>query len=447
MRNTLSVLADLKSSKVKTREEALKSIREIFAKDTVVANWHLENGREEQKNWLSVFQAIFATVAVEYDDYLKAIRDKKAGDATSRRLGYAAATVRWLTERTIPYISRNVMQSVVNHCTQMLAGRKLNSMTTPYALDYVKTLKALLSYPAHLDHLNPGTWVNIVELSFNVLLGDKPSDAFACEGDEEEEEEEEMDVDSGAGEDDDEHKIAGRKRLRGASATPILSPRKRLAARRNTRVSAVVSQEQVEFASLLPLLMASDKSPLLSRSYPSLAKGVMKRLQRFLERYPAESTLLHDYLTLLSTTLGHLALNRKDLVQHFAKETWESLVALWSTKDKRIKEDLIVILKLLYHYLVSDLSDSAQDCVDGLTQLWSVFDTESEKRWGIDALSLDALRLEVVQPGSGSGQDPLVAKTFRAGVNFDPNQSVSWAVLELQADCAGKVRSITWKTS
>jgi ataxia telangiectasia mutated family protein len=56
----------------------------------------------------------------------------------------------------------------------------------------------------------------------------------------------------------------------------------------------------------------------------------------------------------------------------------------------------------------------------------------------VDGLSLECLRLELAEPDAGNG-GAFVARTFRAGSNFDAVQALSWAILELQSDCAEKV--------
>jgi len=234
----------------------------------------------------------------------------------------------------------------------------------------------------------------------------------------------------------------GKKRSRrDPSPTPILSPRK--AKKRRNVIS--VSLEQVECASLLSILLSSSVAPILSPDYPGLATAILSRLQRFLERYPADSSLLHDYLTMLSSTLHHVSLNKKHAVEKFARSTWVGLVGLWGTKDRRMKEGLVIILRILFEFVTCpSLAEGSRlppfDSVDGISRLWNFLDGEAESRRGLDGLSLDALRLQIFNPTShGRAEAPFVAKTFRSGWNFDAGQALAWATLELQADCAAKV--------
>jgi ataxia telangiectasia mutated family protein len=148
----------------------------------------------------------------------------------------------------------------------------------------------------------------------------------------------------------------------------------------------------------------------------------------------------------LSSTLSTLSLNKKHIVQKFAHASWDGLVQLWGTKNKRMKEGIIIVLRILFPFVISDndlfdANDTHFDCAESIGRLWSLLNGEAESRWGVDCLSLDCLRLELVKTDGRSDETvPFVANTFRSGWSFDEGQALAWAILELQADCASKVR-------
>jgi ataxia telangiectasia mutated family protein len=148
----------------------------------------------------------------------------------------------------------------------------------------------------------------------------------------------------------------------------------------------------------------------------------------------------------LSSTLDHLALNRVKDTQKFARSAWKDLIGLWGTKDKRIKENLIVVIRSLLPYLTADFGmktvRNSYDQVGALWKLYSTLEGEAEQRRGIEGLDLECLRLDLSSRVTGvQTTEPFIAHTFRAGWSFDSAQAVSWAVLETQADCAAKVRT------
>ena len=185
----------------------------------------------------------------------------------------------------------------------------------PIALNYAKSLKALLIYVPHLEHLEAAQWVKMVEICFNVILGDPVRQSFTRDEVMEEpltsamETDDDMYVDDDLSEDNEaELSRSGRKRSRREpTPKPILSPGN--VKRKGKAVNIVVAAEQIEFTSILSILLASPVAPILSDDYPHLVSAIMARLRRFLERYPTDSSLLYDYINILSSVLDHLSLN------------------------------------------------------------------------------------------------------------------------------------------
>ncbi|KIJ65638.1 hypothetical protein HYDPIDRAFT_167269 [Hydnomerulius pinastri MD-312] len=451
----LTVVDRLKSEKVKERQEGIALLRSTFAREDAV--YSIEDGR----GWLVLYQALFTTVKIEkLDTVKKAGKAGTSGAAAQRRLTEAAASVRWLVERSVHCLSKKTLTPLLDHLTQMIVHR--GQMFTPVALDYIKTVKVLLSWTPHMDHINVEIWVKLVELCFNIILDD-PIETELVQTKEEMEnsvlaDDSMFQGDSGASDDDvlpstSRCTNARKRRLRERSATPVPgTPNDTTSNRRVPR--RVVSLEQIECASLLALLFCHSTAPFLAEvdrpdptdpdSYPKkfilvpIAPSLFWRMKRFLERYPSDTSLHHDYLLALQPFLLQVSLNCKGEVDNLALSTWDALVGLWGTKNKRIKESLVGILRTLFPFLTASRNGPTHGWAGGLQRLWTLLNGEAESRWGIDALSIDSLRLEVVVDKVNE-QEIFVAQTFRAGWNFDATQALAWAVLELQADCAEKL--------
>jgi len=454
MKNMKDVLRSLESEKVKDRQEGLADLREVFSRDKVVSTFHIKkDGTTEPETWLPVFRALFAVVRREKDVVSKKHSLKSVSTtAALRRLAEAANVVRWLIGRTVQHMNMKVVKDCIEHLTRTLHGD--DSVFGAVALDYSKALRSIVAFRPHLDHLNKNIWLHITTMAFNVVLKD-PIDADLNGEANEMEVDQHTDVPSDMYDDDEEAgqpgpstPVKGKKRSRANSGpTPILSPRKSQTQRRRTVFS--VTLEQVEFVSILRILLSTPTAPFLHPSFSFLPAAVLQRLQRFLERYPADSSLLRDYISILSAVLDHLSLNKKREVEQFALSTWEGLIGLWGTKDKNLKEGLLVVIRHLFHFItapaVSEEKLPKYDWAQNIGSLWNLLDAEAESRWGADGLSLEALRLvvDVTQPNFRVQDGPFVAKTFRAGWNFDSGQALSWAILELQADCTAKVRILS----
>ncbi|EGN96752.1 hypothetical protein SERLA73DRAFT_93326 [Serpula lacrymans var. lacrymans S7.3] len=449
MNNLKTVLQQLKSEKIKERQDGISALRTVFSRDQAVLNLD-ESG--DGRAWLVVFQALFTAVINEKAICMKKAASGKAGTtgATAlRRLGDAAATVRWLTERSVHLLNKKVVKALLAHLLQVMVNK--GSLYTQVALDYLKAIKSALSWTPHMDHLDEDNWLKITEMAFNVILGDPVRKGI--NENEDDDSTEKMEVDDSMYQDpeyeddeDEEGYLPSRstpstqvrkRRRKEESATPGPSLSRSTFNSKATG-SMVVSLEQIECTSLLVILLRSPSAPLLSSNNPHLSSSILIRLRRFLDYYPADTSLHHDYILALQAVLSHLALNRKNDVEIFTRGAWDGLVNLWGTKNKRMKESLVGVLRVLFPFLTVSKRGSDYSWADGVGRLWHLLNGEAESRWGIESLSLEALRLEVVafEDEEICEREAFVAHTFRAGWHFDANQALAWAVLELQADCA-----------
>ena len=442
------VREQLQSTKSRERQEALATIRRIFQRDSVVARH--EEDKTKGSGWLTLFQALFVTVKLEKDVYERAL-SKPSGPtaAVTKRLAEATSVVRWLTERSVERLNKGARNALFNHLSQTMV--RSGRLFEPVALDYVKALRCLVGYPPHLGHMDDSLWIDLVKLSLNVILG-RSVISFLGDFAEEEEEDYRRAVSSDSDMYADEEpgtstpkSVKKRRRADSVSSPPPVSKTS------SSRTLQPVSLVQIEFTGLLATLLQSSSAPLLHPEHDYLPSAILNGLQEFLVRYPSDTSLHQDYLTSLSATLSHLELNRRELVSKFAWKSWDSLVGIWTTKNRGMKEVLVAILKTLFPHVSigkfgsdSDELRSLADGIygDGLWKLWHTLDAEAESRWGVELLSQDTLRLQVQCPDDlrfDSSSGAFTARTFRSFSHFDSGQALAWAVLELQADCAEKV--------
>lgn len=430
-RNLTSAFSQLKGDKIKERQEGLQALKTIFQRSRAVEKYDKGDG----KAWLITFQALFEAIAAEKSTFLKTTTKGGSTAAAERRLGEVSATVRWLTEKSAPYLNRKVTKSLISH----LAGLSINNNTlfTPVSVDYVKAIRAIVNYTPHLEHLDSDLWVKLVQLGFNVVLGlPLRKGIYYTEDDAA------IAVDDAQEEDYEEEQGTRKRGRREMSATPGPS-------RVTSKLShASISREQIEYIGLLSDLLRSPSSPLLTSDpqHEGLAEGILNRLLSFIKLYPFDTSLHRGYLVALSATLSHVALNRRDAVTHFARNSWNGLLDMWGMKDKSMKEGIIVVLRVLFPFYTAsdpryDSSAPNFSYLDGVARLWQILDREADSRWGVEGLSLDCLRLQLTSPNA-IGSSAFVARTFRYGWQFDSSQALAWSILELQADCAQKVGSV-----
>ena len=461
-------LANLKSEKVTERQQGYSALRATFDRQSVIL--HFDDGGDG-KAWLTIFQALFEAFAKE----LKSCIAKTAGvfptgpttrESTAiRRLGEVASLVRWLTERSLTRLNYRVLKSLLLHLTHALVHR--GELLPPVALPYAKTIKSILTYKPHLHNIRDPVWHDLLALAFNVVVGVVPKRTlFQHLGSDDSDG---MDVDSdeevGMGE-GGTHSSA--ESTAGPSTPGSKRPRqgslpRRTAFRRGTmpRSSQPVSLEQIEFMSIIAILLRSPTAPILDEPvakddeareaqlkrkeedphmFPRL---LMNYFSHFLRIYTGDTSLHHDYLIGLSAALSHFTLNCRQVVSVFANDSWHPLVNMWGTKNQRMKEDLVVVFRLLFPLLTAEPleGEASVDPTGALASLWSALDGEAQSRWGVHSLSLECLQLRLLHEDRESDKGAFIADTFQYGWHFDGDQALSWATLELQADCAEKVES------
>lgn len=453
-RSAMSTLEEvreqLQSTKSRERQEALATIRRIFQRDSVVARH--EEDKTKGSGWLTLFQALFVTVELEKAAYEKAL-SKSSGPApaVTKRLEEATSVVRWLTERSVERLSKGARNALFNHLTQTMV--RSGGLFEPVALDYVKALRCLVGYPPHLAHMDDLMWIDLVRLSLNVILGRNISTFLGDIAEEEDDDRRSVPSNSGDADMymDEEPGTSTPKSAKKRRRVDSISPSPPVSKTSSNRTLQPVSLIQIEFTGLLATLLHSSSAPLLHPKHDHLPSAVLNGLQEFLVCYPADTSLHQDYLAALSATLSHLELNCRELVSKFAWKSWDSLVGIWTTKNRSMKEVLVAILKTLFPHVSIGKFGSESDELrlpadsiygDGLGKLWHTLDAEAESRWGVELLSHDSLRLQIQYPGDlplDSSNSAFIARTFRSFWHFDSGQALAWAVLELQADCAEKV--------
>jgi serine-protein kinase ATM len=153
MNNLKTVLHQLKSEKIKDRQEGLSSLRTVFGRDSIVLSLD-ETGNGSA--WLVVFQAVFTCVLNEKAALTKtkksASSSKNSSSAALRRLSDAAAAVRWLTERAVHRFNKKVIKSLLAHFLQTMIHQ--GELLVPVSLDYIKAIRCIVGWTPHLEHLD-----------------------------------------------------------------------------------------------------------------------------------------------------------------------------------------------------------------------------------------------------------------------------------------------------
>ncbi|TFK86745.1 hypothetical protein K466DRAFT_600062 [Polyporus arcularius HHB13444] len=444
--NLAHTLDNLTSDKATERQHGRDAVRNTFERASVVLRF---DSKGNGKPWLALFQALFTSFSKE----LKACISKTGvlptetagrGSAALKRLGDVASVIRWLTEQSIERLNSLVLKSLLIHLTRAIVYQ--GELLAPVALDYAKTINLIVAYKPHLYALKDDMWHDLLALAFNTVVGLGPRRKLAEDLDGEGEgaaRDSDVELNEALSDESDRGEGPSTPKLKRPRRDIHLSPRRRATV---TRTSQPVTLEQIEFMSVVSILLCSPVAPLLAgpdngtertREDPDrFPRILLSYFTRFLRIYTGDTSLHHDFLIALSAALSHLTLNCRQLVKWFANDNWEALVSMWGMKNQSLKGHLVVILRQLFPYLLVDPLDSEPSVEAGaIAALWNALEASAHSRGSVPALSLESLRLRLFDP-QVEDQAAFTTQTFASGWHFDPDQALSWAVLELQADCA-----------
>ena len=417
--NLKQIIQQLKSDKLKDRQQALVHLREVFSKKEVVESFDPE---KSGKPWLIVFQSLFEAVLNER----KAASRKGASvSASEQRLKEAASTVRWLTEKSVASWGMRVGKAILKHLMQTMKNQTHDELYAPVALDCVKALRVICSFGPHLDHImmDEELWVNILSLSFAVVLGDDLNSKL--------DDESATNFDSSEGEvslalSNDDDSSSGRKRKRQDKVNSKTPARTRL---------RVASPEQIEFVAIISIFLRSRRLRLMSVCEGRLVSAIVSRLTRFFDTFKSETSAHLDAISAVQAMLDTLVLNAREQTTKFAAALWEPILRLWSTKSRALKEGLLAIIIEVLPFL--SLEWSGIDRLEGFTRFLRLLQTDIVgSRPTFDAVDMNNVRLEVLKEGL---DEPFACRTFKAGYNFTANQAVSWSILKLMSDITFEV--------
>ena len=295
-----------------------------------------------------------------------------------RRLSEAISLVRWMTERSVHLISRKPFLALFTHMTHLLVFS--SSIFPPAALDYAKALRSLLTYPPHLENLDQRGWKILMGICWAAVLGDPVTV--------DEEWQDDLVVDA-----DTDTKRAIHDTLTQANA---LSSRQR----------ATTTQATNELVSLIPILLSSSSAPLIP-SLPlvghswvpetSLGLSILLKIHRFLLQHPSETIAHLPILRSLNIVLTELELNCRSDIVTGGIHILPQLVARWMTRDKGIREQLLIALKMMVPYLThKNVAEKVREGVvrEAMLGLMLALPREVASKSGIRPLDLAVLRLK-----------------------------------------------------
>lgn len=404
-RDFQEILIKLESDKIKERSEGVARCRAFFG-----SNRNLNAlGQDPRHSWIQALQTMFSVVIKERNTLVQ-----KKTAATEKRLEEAAQMVRLAAVKLYKVVNRKTAKAIIAHLTQLTA---VAGKLQPFALTYMKALRAVLSYQPHLEHLDERAWTDIVMLCFSAVLGDKIRIG--------------QDFVDDTVLDIDEDGVGPTGALRTTADEEVAMPIK-------TRRTATATE--IELLGVIEVVFRSRSSPFLT-----YAQAIFRKFLRFFRLFPSETSAHLSAVTALNRAFAEVDLNDQHSMKQIGRHLWPHLLALWSTKNASLKEQLVMALRYLFPFVVPVHAhakhESERDVLTRAKELYDAVLTEPTIRWR-EAFEIDIDHLGLGTCAKSTTTAPYHANTFRIGADFEEKDAIAWSVVELGADALARIYEV-----
>ena len=130
------------------------------------------------------------------------------------------------------------------------------------------------------------------------------------------------------------------------------------------KVYKTLSADATDLLSLFPVLLSSSSAPILPRPQlkdPEASQmphragiPLLRRVLAFLQRYPSETNSHRPVLQGLNILLRELELNAINEVTRLGARSFPLLVKLWNTRDLTLRDQVLIALRRLVHFLARE---------------------------------------------------------------------------------------------
>jgi len=309
-----------------------------------------------------------------------------------KRLSDAIGLVRKVAEKTYQLLSKKPFMALFTHMVTLLVYG--GQIFPPAAIDYIKALKTILSYPPHLECLDQMNWRIVVGVCWASILGDP---VRLSENDEEDEleDEDDMEVDRKPFDMTQSHSSHIRQKT--------------------------LSNINGEIAGLLPILFSAPAAPLLAplpekgtpySSESSTGTNMLNKIHRFFQQYPNDNNAHLPVLRSLNLILAEMELNARNDTISGSLKLLPQLANLWSTRKKDMREQVVIALRTMLPFVTHKVAaeyDKIGAARETLAKIMDHLPKEGQLRWGVEPLDLSVIRLK---PRSRKGKEKETCHPF-----------------------------------
>ncbi len=332
------------------------------------------------KSYHKLLETLFRVTTTECSAYAKASKSVAKNQAKSQagqiasRLSACAGVVRIAVELGVKKLRHKTVKAIVDHITQTVSTPD-NSYCEPLAAEYFKSLRTLLEYQPHPEHLSKDEWHNVVDFC-NETLNDlnatsSENNAYL--------------VDNNAG-------MGSFTVCLSRSATPgTVADHGRQASNRSAQhtVKLGLRSSVEDLVLCLKHLMSASNAPVLEK-----AQVTLKTLCNLLAISSRPGLVPQTVFESINSIITRIMTDDISLTLHIMGVLLPNIRRFWETKSAALKDHMLVSLlygEVYFSRLIS--LDEAGDCKADLNRLLQVFRQEYGKRPEREQLQLEDLDL------------------------------------------------------
>ena len=405
--NVDDILQHIRSAGSKEKSDGLADLKRILSQDQQSSNLESLSDRAYHK----ILETLFHVAQADTSNY--AVAGKPTTKSNLRkRLSLCASTIRSVTEAGLYKLRLKTVRALIDHITQTLSKAD-NGYCEPISTDYFKTLRLLLGYPPHAEHLSKQDWITIINFYTGCLrdltsaFREQSSNKFASH-------------------------LASRQISR--SSTPNPSTQNTVAQSQSTRFNHLRPAAE-DILDCLHQLCKTPNIPIVNWHLESdRSSSVISNLIGFLEvssnpgsPQQAGFEALHEVLTALSTSDTALA------CKHYA-ELLPLIGRFWQSKTSSFRDVLSIHLLRASVFLTYTMDQDQAQCEElesEIIDLLAVTRSEYLKRPEREQLQFEDLEFSQ-KDAYCPNQRPACTKT--CGVRYGTVRAEqSWVLLHSHA--------------
>lgn len=398
-------LERIESTLVKERTEGLADLKHVLRHNQRSSKLDALTDQTFHK----VFEVLFRAALGEQSAYVRA-KTATLRTSAANRLAACASALRLAVEVGVRSIKLKTVRALLDHINETLPLAS-GSFCEPLALDYARSLKSLLAYQPHVEHLSRDDWERTAFFCVeSVQSAESQSEDYADPGAENQ---------SANGIANGYSYRSSRSAVRDSAASQGMRP--------------LAKQVAEELIVCLRQLTAAPNAPLDKQ-----ASALLWAVIGFLRSSSSAGRSHQDAFTAINQILAWTCCEAIQLTNKATSHLLRLIRHYWSPKSSNLRDEMLVTLLRLRPYIRFAMRrEDRLTLRSELMSLLEVLRTEYSKRQNRDQLQVDDLSLTVALRPSDDANISRVQNRLVALHSSGPRTEHNWALVHVLVSLCG----------